>query len=245
MRPSAPPFIAIPYSTVSNAGGSEIYRIAPDGSPLRIWQSRDELVYALAFDLRGRLIAGTGNKGRFFVIGPDSFIDLGKATANQVTGIATAPNGGMFIATSNLGKLFLFGGAPDADGTFESDVFDAKIFSRWGRAAVRGTGNFELFARSGNVDNPDRNWSEWKKVDLQSELPIDAPSARFIQWKAILHPASRAPVIDSVDAQLSAQECRARGRRCDGHRRPSRSHRGPFRARKPSQLRSAGSDCPR
>ena len=55
---------------------------------------------------------------------------------------------------------------------------------------VRGSGSFELFARSGNVDNPDRNWSQWKKVDLQKELPIDAPSARFIQWKAVLIPGT-------------------------------------------------------
>ena len=55
-----------------------------------------------------------------------------------------------------------------------------------------------LLARSGNVDNPDRNWSAWKKIDLQKDLPIDAPAARFIQWKAVLQPGSPMPVIDSV-----------------------------------------------
>jgi len=59
-----------------------------------------------------------------------------------------------------------------------------------GRAEVRGNGNFALLARSGNVDNPDRNWSAWKKIDLQKDLPIDAPAARFIQWKAVLQPGS-------------------------------------------------------
>ena len=186
----APPFSA--------AGGSEIYRIAPDGSPRRMWQSREELVYAMAFDQRGRLIAGTGNKGRLFVVGQDNFIDLGKATASQITGLAQAPNGGLYLATSNLGKVFVFGGTPDAEGTFESDVFDAKIFSRWGRAVARGTGNFEIFARSGNVDNPDRNWSEWKKVDLTKELPMDIPPARFVQWRAVLRPGNPAASIDSV-----------------------------------------------
>lgn len=196
-QPTAPVVVSgvTPFSAT---GGSEIYRIAPDGSPKRIWQSKDELVYALAFDQRGRLIAGTGNKGRLFVIGNDDFVDLGKATANQVTGLAPAPNGGIYLATSNLGKLFVLGGTPDADGTFESDVFDAKIFSRWGRAVVRGTGNFELFARSGNVDNPDRNWSEWKKVDLAKELPMDIPPARFAQWRAVLHPGSPAASLESV-----------------------------------------------
>jgi sugar lactone lactonase YvrE len=197
-QPAAPPVTTVGGTPFAATGGSEIYRIAPDGSPKRIWQSRDELVYSLAFDGRGRLIAGTGNKGRLFVIGNDEFIDLGKATANQVTGLAPAPNGGVYLATSNLGKLFVLGGTPDADGTFESDVFDAKIFSRWGRAVVRGSGSFDLFARSGNVDNPDRNWSEWKKVDLARESPMDIPPARFAQWRAVLHPGNPPAALDSV-----------------------------------------------
>ena len=187
-----------PTINFTATGGSEIYRIAPDGSPKRIWQSHDELVYALAFDGRGRLIAGTGNKGRLFVIGDDNFVDLGKVSANQVTGLAPAPNGGMYLATSNLAKLFVVGGTADADGTFESDVFDAKVFSRWGRAAVLGTGAFDLWARSGNVDNPDRNWSEWKKVDLSREEPMEVPPARFVQWRVVLHPGNPAPTVSSV-----------------------------------------------
>ena len=34
-------------------GGSEIYRIAVDGSPTQIWNSREDLIYALAFDQHG------------------------------------------------------------------------------------------------------------------------------------------------------------------------------------------------
>lgn len=190
--------ISAPPAPFSASGGSEIYRLAPDGSPRTLWQSRDELVYALAFDSRGRLIAGTGNRGRIFVVGQSDFTDLGKATATQVTGLAPAPNGGLYVATSNLGKLFMFGGTADADGAFESDVFDAKIFSRWGRAAVRGTGNFDLYARSGNVDNPDRNWSDWKKVDLARELPMEIPAARFVQYRIVLHPGKPPATLESV-----------------------------------------------
>jgi hypothetical protein len=48
------------------------------------------------------------------------------------------------------------------------------------------------------VDNPDRNWSSWKKIGLAKDLPVDAPSARFIQWKAVLHSGSPPQVIDHV-----------------------------------------------
>jgi hypothetical protein len=195
---SSPTFTAIPYPNVMNIGGSEVYRIAPDGSPKTMWSSHDDLVYALAFDQAGRLLAGTGNRGKIYVIGDNGYIDLAKASANQVTAFARVPKGGLYAAASNLGKIFLLGPNPVEQGSYESDVFEAKNFSQWGRIEVRGSGNFDLFARSGNVDNPDRNWSMWKPVDLRKDLPVDAPSARFIQWKAVLRPGSLAPAIESV-----------------------------------------------
>ena len=196
--PSPEPPVQINNSSAGVAGGSEIYRIAPDGSPLKLWSSRDDLVYSLAFAQKGRLLAGTGNQGQIFEItGRGIYTELAKAEANQVTAFAAA-SGGLYAATSNLGKIFLLSNATDSDGSYESDVFDAHIFSKWGRAEFRGKGNVELFARTGNVDNPDRNWSTWKKVDLQKESEMSAPPARFIQWKAILHPGATAPTVESV-----------------------------------------------
>ena len=196
---AAPTQVAIPLPALAAAGGSEIYQIAPDGSPRRIWNSKDDLVYSLAFDQRGQLLAGTGNQGRIYVIRDEgSFTDLVKASATQVTALAQAANGGVYAATSNLGKIFTLGATPDADGTYESDVFDARNFSRWGRAEVRGSGAFDVYARSGNVDNPDRNWSPWKKVDFAADANLEVPPARFVQWKAVLHPGRPNPSISSV-----------------------------------------------
>ena len=198
--PSAPPTSGpFPFPGGSSPGGSDIYRIAPDGSPLRMWTSHEDIVYALAFDSQGRLLAGTGNRGHIFVVnGQDEFSDLLKAAASQVTAFAKAPGGGIYTATSNLGKVFLLGPGPEPEGTYESDVFDARIFSRWGRAELRGSGNVDLYTRSGNVDNPDRNWSPWKKIDLASQHETGIPPARYAQWKAVLHAGSTAPSVDSV-----------------------------------------------
>jgi hypothetical protein len=55
-----------------------------------------------------------------------------------------------------------------------------------------------LFIRSGNVDNPDRNWSPWQKIDQAKGAEISAPPARFIQWKAILHAGAVTPRVESV-----------------------------------------------
>lgn len=180
-------------------GGSDIYRIGADGSPLRLWTSHEDIVYALAFDSHDKLLAGTGNRGHIFAIdGPDNFSDLLKAPASQVTGFAKAPSGALYAASSNLGKIFVLGPAPEKEGSYESDVFDAKIFSRWGRVEFRGTGNVDLLVRSGNVDNPDRNWSQWKQVDLSKGAEMGVPAARYAQWKAVLHAGSARPVVDTV-----------------------------------------------
>ena len=193
-----------PFPGGGVGGGSDVYRIAPDGSPARLWTSHEDIVYSLAFDSRGRLLAGTGNRGHIFAItGLDDFSDLLKAPVSQVTGFAKSPNGGLYAATSNLGKVFVLGPGPETEGTYESDVFDAKLFSRWGRVEFRGAGNVDLYARSGNVDNPDRNWSTWKKIDLaRNDVArngeTEIPAARYAQWKAVMHSGSTAPGVDSV-----------------------------------------------
>jgi hypothetical protein len=196
----AAPAPMIPFPTPGmGASGSEVYRIAPDGSPLRIWTSQNDLVYALAFDQHGNLLGGTGNRGHVFAItGQDEFVDLLRAGASQVTAFAKAPGGGVYASTSNLGKLFLIGPDSASEGSYESDIFDAHTFSRWGRAEFRGAGNVQLFARSGNVDNPDRNWSPWSPVDLSKNAVLPVPPARFVQWKAVLRASDPAPRIDSV-----------------------------------------------
>ncbi len=200
---SATPTSPFPAPGLGATGGSEIYRIAPDGAPSRLWSSHEDLVYALAFDHNGRLIAGTGNRGHIFAInGVDDFTDLIKASATQITAFAAAPGGVLYASGSNLGKIFVLGPGPESEGTYESDVFDARVFSLWGHASVRSAGdsNVEFYARSGNVDNPDRNWSPWTRINFAvaagSELKI--PPARFVQWKSVLHAGNPAPRVDSV-----------------------------------------------
>lgn len=219
-QPATPETVATAGNV--NLAGSDIYMIAPDGSPKKLWSSREDIVYALAFNSAGHLIAGTGNKGHIYSIEKDgAFIDLMKASARQVTAFAKAPNGGIYGASSNLGKIFMLSSTPEAEGTLESDVQDVHIFSHWGRAEVRAHGYFELYARSGNVDNPDRNWSAWSKIDLSKDARLEIPPARFVQWRAVLKPGTPstrieevainylpknvAPVVDDVFVQVGAR----------------------------------------
>jgi hypothetical protein len=106
------------------------------------------------------------------------------------------------VATSNIGKLLEISNEYEAEGSFESEVFDARNFTRWGRvfwrAEAPGGTAISLHTRSGNVDNPDRNWSPWKKVDLARDAMLDVPPARFAQWKAVLRPGGEPARVDTV-----------------------------------------------
>jgi sugar lactone lactonase YvrE len=170
-------------------GGSKIFRIAPDGSPEEIWESTDEFVYALGPSTAGGILAGTGNAGDILRIdGREYYSKLAKASASQVTAFVAAPDGRIYAATANPGKIFALGPESATDGSFISEAFDAKIFSRWGRIIWQGqgpaAGNAKFFSRSGNTADPDHNWSEWSgPYTNAADASISSPPARFIQWK--------------------------------------------------------------
>jgi WD40 repeat protein len=192
--------------------GSQIDELSPQGAPRKFWASREDVVYALRSTPQGLLVA-TGNRGRIYRIQEDgSYLDLARAATGQATGFAPASDG-LYVATSNTGRLYKLGSQPAAQGSYLSDVFDSGVFSQFGRIEVNGDG--AIYVRSGNVENPERNWSEWRKVTGASSA---APAARFIQWKALLEPGSRvgsvgvnylpvniAPVVDEIAVEPGAR----------------------------------------
>jgi len=208
-----PPFLPFP-SLVS----SSIYRISKDGAPEELWTSREEVVYSLGLASDGRLLAGTGNNGALLAIdGRGVFAQLAKAGSSQITGIVGNSSGKVFLCTSNPGKVFSLGPEYEAEGTFESRSFDAQLFSQWGRlewwspppatAAKSASGSsavhandprIEFFVRSGNTDDPSKEWSRWFGPYTKSGVATEAPSARFAQWKAVIHDGRPGDGIDWV-----------------------------------------------
>jgi hypothetical protein len=194
VRPAAlPPTVS---TAPAVAGGSEIYRIQPDGYPRKIWSDSQDLVYALAFDARSRLIAATGNRGYLYRIDSDySYTRLVNLPSTQVTGLCSAPDGTLYAVTGNIGKLFSVGPRTEASGVYESDVLDANAFTYWGRITAdpdsqRGV-VFET--RSGNLNRPQQNWSPWEKL---SAGRIVSPAARFLEYRATLSGTAEVAEVD-------------------------------------------------
>jgi outer membrane protein assembly factor BamB/flavin-binding protein dodecin len=219
----------VPFPTVFS---SSIYRISAEGAPEELWSSREDVVYTLGLASDGRLLAGTGNSGALLAVdGHGIFARLAKSGSAQITGIARNSSGKVFLCTANPGKVYSIGPEYEAEGTFESRSFDAQLFSKWGRlewwspppaAAAKSSDHsneprVEFFVRSGNTEDPGREWSRWFGPYIGSGSETEAPSARFVQWKAVIHdgrpgdgidwvslaylPRNVAPVIDGIALQ--------------------------------------------
>jgi len=235
---STAPSVFIPFPAVVS---SSIYRISSNGAPDELWSSREDVVYSLGLGADGRLLAGTGNNGA--LLGIDSkgvFAQLAKSGSAQITGITRGKDGKVFVCTANPGKVFSVGPEFEAEGTYESRSFDAQNFSQWGRlewwsprtssdTESRATSGarrpsardhevrVEFFVRSGNTEDPGKEWSTWYGPYTHSGAEMEIPSARFVQWKAVIHggqpgdgvdwaslaylPRNVAPVIDGIAIQ--------------------------------------------
>lgn len=176
-------------------GGSELYEIPRgDGPPRRIWAGKDDILYALAWTPEG-VLAATGNRGRIYRIHDDgSWADVAHLEASQVTGFADSPKG-LYVSTANSGRLYLLSHGPAREGSYTSEVFDAGVFAQWGRSEVDlGPGaqpsSVQMFARAGNIENPERAWGDWKPFTPNTGA-VGLPSSRFMQWKVVERRGSR------------------------------------------------------
>jgi hypothetical protein len=197
--PAAPPPSTAPIGV---AGGSEVYRIDPDGSPRRVWGHAQDVVYAIAFDAAGRALLGAGNKGSIYRIeSPALHTSLVVLPATQVTAFQAGRDGRLYAVTGNTGKVYEIGPGLERQGSIESDVFDSGMYSLWGRLSFEANlngGQVALATRSGNLDRPQNNWSAWAAVPAGAKGGrLASPAARFVQWKATLEGGS--PELDSVD----------------------------------------------
>jgi outer membrane protein assembly factor BamB len=185
-------------------GGSSIVAIAPGGEPREIWSDDAAIVYALALDGEGRLVIGTGERGRVFRLdGEDRFTLLTTLVSSQATALHRTGDGAILIAASNIGKVYRMGPGLAPAGTFESETEDAERFAHWGRVEWSGEpagGTIEVAARSGNLNRPPRFWSDWGEEAASPDgAASELPGARYAQWRAVLERGEgEPPVLDSV-----------------------------------------------
>lgn len=189
---------------------SVLFRILPDGGSDVLWRSNDTVGYGLKPLSDGRVLVGTGSKGRIYQVGADRSHTLLIQSPEDQTSTIIAVGDNLYATSSNLGRLYRIGRDSVTEGTYVSPVRDTKFAGQWGVITWRGAGKIELQTRSGNTESPDPTWSDWSAIYRNaSGDQITSPRARFIQWRAVLRgtqsgslPAER---VTSTDHPISAQ----------------------------------------
>ena len=112
--------------------------------------------------------------------------------------------------------MYDIGPGLEKEGTMESDVFDSSMYSLWGRLSFEAKlngGQVAIETRSGNLDQPQKNWSPWSAAIATAEGGrIASPASRFMQWRATLTAdgGGRSPELESVDVAYLAKNVEPR-----------------------------------
>ena len=175
---------------------TSVYRIAADDSPEEIWTARDDLVYALGLSAAGKLAAGHRQSGRDHATRRRScLLAAGQDRVRTSHGFrARAERKGLrghrqsrksllagtgarirrHLRIANFRRAHLF-----ALGT--TDVGGARTrHSELGCRALRSQP--AIHRRAGQQLEP---WSG--PTEIRRAAKRNAPAARFVQWKAVLH----------------------------------------------------------
>ncbi len=146
-------------------------------------------IYSISEYKDGTVMIGTEN-GRIYLVDNNGRIgQLNRFENSPVLNIVKGiRKNSFFILTGNIGNVIKMGPDISKRGSITTDVFDTEGKSNFGRIdwdvnTPEGT-SFSLWLRVGNKEDPDEDWSDWKRMKKGGE--INLPPSRFAQIKCEL-----------------------------------------------------------
>lgn len=195
--PAPGPAVASPAASGRGKLKSRMYRIGKDRSVETLWSSNAETAYGLYLDKGGNILFSSGDKGKIYSLSPKRELTLMIETTEEQTTRLIPAGDGLVACTSNLARIYRLRKRLNPRGSFESEVQDSTVVSRWGsvswQAKVPKGADLKLYTRSGNTRRPDRTWSDWSRPYTRTDgEKVESPPARYIQYKAVLETATQA-----------------------------------------------------
>ncbi|MDG3003020.1 hypothetical protein [Paludisphaera mucosa] len=207
---------AAPSAKAAPAGGSAapkpalpgenaVYRIDQEGVVREVFRAK-ALIFALA-RIDDRLLVGTGPDGVLYEVreGDSENTPLAKLDNGQILALLAEPGGKLLIGAGDPGAVVRLAANVTDHGELVSDVFDAKLPSRFGSLSWQGETppgtSIALQVRTGNVGEPDPTWSAWSAEQSDSKnAQAQAPVGRFVQYRVKLatRDPKRSPELRSV-----------------------------------------------
>ena len=186
-------------------GENAVYRIEPSGVVREVFRAR-ALIFAIA-RLDDRLLVGTGPDGVLYEVreADSENTPIAKLDNGQILALLAEPGGGLLIGAGDPGAVVRLSADVVERGELVSDVFDAKLPSRFGSVGWQGETpegtSIALQVRTGNVGEPDATWSPWSAEQSDPKTAqADVPVGRFVQYRARLatKDPKRSPDLRSV-----------------------------------------------
>jgi hypothetical protein len=188
-------------AAAAQAGSGEVYRINPDGFVETVRKFDHEMAYAISSGANGAVLLSTGPQGRIYALKDGEVSLLATAPEKQVVSISTA-GGETIVTTTNSGAVYRMDNAPSTHAEFRSAAKDVERFSKFGGFRIDGedidSGRIAIAFRSGNTRTPDGTWSAWSTPVGATEGAINAPAARYVQWKLTMPKPSPTTAVDTV-----------------------------------------------
>jgi hypothetical protein len=188
-----------------SSGENSVYRIAADGTVREVF--REKVMVLGLLHHKGRLFVGTGMDGQLFEVNETTKekSEIARLDHGVVQCLCRRRDGSIVLGTGDPGKLYVLEDSYAAKGTVLSEVYDAKLISKWGalrwRAETPGGTHVSLAVRAGNVAEPDDTWSDWSAEQTDAEQArAHCPTARFVQYRVTLSSddPARTPVVRGV-----------------------------------------------
>jgi hypothetical protein len=180
-----------PAPSAPSSGENSLYRIAPDGTVREVFREK-----AMVFSVLrqpGRFFVGTGMGGQLFEVDEKTKerSEVARLDHGLLVCMTRRADGSIVIGAGDPGKLYILEDKFCASGSVVSDVFDARIVSKWGSLRWQGQTpkktRLTIAVRTGNVAEPDDTWSDWSvEQDDGDKAQVLAPAARFIQYRITL-----------------------------------------------------------
>ncbi|NIM59193.1 MAG: hypothetical protein GTO16_09665 [Candidatus Aminicenantes bacterium] len=185
---------------------SALYKIDKQGVAKRLWHSSDELIYSLLWSEReGKLIFGTGDKGRIYSVDKDEKTSLVVQKESELVYLLLPYDSQTYFIANNPPDLSIFFPDQRFSGEYLSQVTDTGTISSWGRieweATIPSGATLQFQTRSGNSSNPNETWNNWSPPyqKKQGEQVLN-PKARYVQFKVMFKTQSgeRSPLLQKV-----------------------------------------------
>ena len=166
----------------------------PEGNVQAAWSLSPNKIFSVHQLQDGRWLIGSGTNGRVFRA--ENFSQwsniLAVPSGGEVTQIlpSKSENDTLYLVSSNPARVYKLEAEISEEALYTSEVVDTGKMVDWGTLRYLSvTGDFvngvEIETRSGNIEDPNRSWSEWQPL---VENRIQSPNSRFIQYKIKMFP---------------------------------------------------------